>query len=401
MDKGDGDCILTQISRQKLLDKFLAYLGTPDGGMFSKPDSYLPGVRVLLAAVPDLNGLTPANVEKALITDSKGKLTPKTVTNHLDSVRKFLNYILLKKKEHRFALSTKGLNNIRRTIKLLPNWTKAHRKDIQVQHHVFQDKDYRVRITETDVRQFKRSDFAMENKDLLSQLAKTGMTSMPTQQEYLGARNYTLAILSICNAHRAGVVMRLTLQQYREGMTNRKAGSPVTFSVPKHKTTATHGAATLCLQSEYVCVLEGFILMREKIQTASDQVFVNFTGGEMSQSNIACALSRAFGTAGLHKTLSNTKLRKLAVSIVHTDYPEKKSKLARHMLHSERTAVRSYFQARKIAEAEECTNLLTNVLLKYTPTKKSRPPSAACTSTQAAGLRESMEYSSGGEVTVV
>ena len=59
-------------------------------------------------------------------------------------------------------------------------------------------------------------------------------------------------------------------------------------------------------------------------------MFVNHTGIQMTQSNVASGLTSAFKKCGFAKRVTCRKLRKVAVTQVHSAHPDKKHDVAAH-----------------------------------------------------------------------
>jgi hypothetical protein len=87
-------------------------------------------------------------------------------------------------------------------------------------------------------------------------------------------------------------------------------------------------------------LLPGYMVMRQKseLSFACPFVFVTKTGNKMAQSLISSSLTSAFAASGHHARVNCTKLRKTAVTQVHTKFPDKRVDIAAHMLQSTNTA---------------------------------------------------------------
>lgn len=134
----------------------------------------------------------------------------------------------------------------------------------------------------------------------------------------------------------------------------------VVFTVAKHKTTTSHGAATLALNEHESELLSGYMHVRTGQQFADAQpfVFITTTKQQMTQSNIASALTTAFSHSGFSDRVNCTMLRKSAVTQVHKNNPEKRHDLASHMCHRTATAEKHYRIMEKKSNSVSCSQLL-------------------------------------------
>jgi len=171
-----------------------------------------------------------------------------------------------------------------------------------------------------------------------------------------------LAILSISNAQHSGVLINFSLDDYKRGM--RVDGSMV-FAVAEHKTLTTHGAATFAVNDDEEQLLHAYMTKfryLDQFINAAPYVFVNHTGTQMTQSNVAAALTVAFQKTGYKHGVSCTKLRKAAVTEVHSHHPESKQSCANHMNHRLTTAVIHYGHINKQKNAVSCSKIIRHAL---------------------------------------
>ena len=98
-------------------------------------------------------------------------------------------------------------------------------------------------------------------------------------------------------------------------------------------------------------------------------VFINNTGTQMTQSNIRSSLTAAFSKSGFSDFVTNTKLRKSAVTVVHDKYKGEKSNVALHMCHAEETAKKFYRMVEKGDNSIACARILKNITTQSMPSR--------------------------------
>ena len=89
----------------------------------------------------------------------------------------------------------------------------------------------------------------------------------------------------------------------------------------------------------------------------------------MTQSNIRSSLTAAFSKSGFSDFVTNTKLRKSAVTVVHDKYKGEKSNVALHMCHAEETAKKFYRMVEKGDNSIACARILKNITTQSMPSR--------------------------------
>jgi len=104
--------------------------------------------------------------------------------------------------------------------------------------------------------------------------------------------------IAVRNAHRSGVLINFVTDNYDKRMVAEDGN--IVITVCNHKTSSTHGAATICVSPEEGQLLAGYLNMRNcLLQNApSKHVFLSQTGNPMTQSTVVSALSSSFGNSG-------------------------------------------------------------------------------------------------------
>jgi hypothetical protein len=211
-----------------------------------------------------------------------------------------------------------------------------------------QEADAAQQLTTEDVEAYFKSAWAQNCKDRLRSVSVTGEIATSVRQ-FTELRNHVLAVVSFENAHRAGVLINFMLADFSIAWSNLQKQTrqeTITFNVHKHKTDSVYGLANIVLTTgDDLMMLKSYIKIRRSLRgtrQSVDNVFVNYTGEPMSASNVAYALTQTLAKAGINKSASCTKIRKLTATSVIESCPEHRSQVADHMLHSTSTQGKFY-----------------------------------------------------------
>ena len=363
--------ITTSSYIEQIVVAFEKHLGSIDGGAKLRPEMYSLSVRQLLSAVGNsLWNLTKENVhseyvEKMLAT---GTISVATLRNKLRSLEYFCIFICdILSRDTSDSMATQICENLQNLKKCLPFWRSSLRKKCTIEDVKRRIQDEAEQLVPDDISRYLKSDYAVYAVQLLNKAV--GLVSWtPSTYDFTRARNHMLVILAVGNAHRTGVLINFSLSDY----STRKESDDgsVVFSVCHHKTATVHGAATLAISADEAKLLAGYMKIRRLSQfpEASPYVFVNHTGSQMTQSNVASALTSAFGKCGFAERVTCTKLRKVAVTQVHSAHPDKKHDVAARMCHRLATAEKHYRYNEKQSNSVRCSNLLRQTLTQPSTT---------------------------------
>lgn len=373
---------LTKLLIRTLTDKFEAHLPTANGGRRKDPKHYGRAVRRFLRLYRSLDDITAESVLDIYIphceqqTGRTGTVTAKTLTNSLTSVGYFLEFMLQSRSMLRQYVSRACKKNFKSILSVLPNWKKSYSKDISKQRYAFRVEDEKKRIHEEDTTKFIRSAYAITSSKDLTTLADFRDPIQIRQHEFCRLRNYMILLINLINSSRCGVIKNFTLEEYASPALSRNQQS-TTYQVKDHKTAVSKGPAHITLEREEVKMLAGYMRMRSCIKTASDKVFLNFTGNEMSQSNIAEACSQAFQQANVGKRICSNKCRKLSATSIRNQRPDLRSALASHMGHTEQTAEKDYAYYDRIRDSEAATSATRQILLTTSDNRQTTAKTSA------------------------
>jgi len=347
---------------------FEQHMSSIDGGSRSRPEMYSLAVKQILAAVGNsMSDLTKDNVRLRYIepklsmsTNSSSQLSIKTMRNKLLSLEYFSAFVLevLKDADASDAIV---VENLRKLHSCLPSWRKSLRGRCTAEDVRRRVQDGTEQLLPSDINNYLTSEYASYASHLLHSKQSVEHWT-PTLYDFTRARNHLLVLLCVGNAHRTGVLINFSLSDYHSGL-EMSDGSFV-YSVSQHKTASTHGAATIAVNAEEAVLLENYVKMRMsmKFPNSAAYVFINHTGRQMTQSNIASALTVAFNKCGFSDRVTCTKVRKAAVTQVHSSHPQKRHDVANHMCHRVSTAEKHYRFIEKQNNSIECSALLRKTL---------------------------------------
>jgi len=132
------------------------------------------------------------------------------------------------------------------------------------------------------------------------------------------------------------------MREFHMGIKARNERKTI-FHIEMHKTREFHGSAMIALDKPELVLLEAYVSIRNQFVTIeSESVFLNWTGASMSNTHTGTAMTQAFKCAGLEKTVTATRIRKMGVNAVHSDRPDARETLAKQMNHSMKMALNNY-----------------------------------------------------------
>jgi len=350
-----------------LMTEFKLYIEGMDSGIKARPEMYVLGARQIMKAVGnDILFMTKQNVQTMYVTPlikqgQEQTIQVKTVRNKLLHLEHFTNFVLfyLNKPSVKHDKSIdEVISNMNALQKALPSWRKALRKRCNLEDIHRSIKNGNERLQPDDIHRYLRSEYAMHAIKLLN-LNLAYWT--PSMYDFTKVRNHMMAILSIGNAQRSGVLINFSLNTYEHATVS---GNSLVFAVAEQKSGDTHGAATFAVNQEEATLLKSYMRLRklERFDQAEPFVFINITGTQMTTSNVATALTTAFKNSGYKYSVSCSKVRKAVVTEVHDKFPDRKQDVADHMLHRLSTATIHYKYTDKQKNSVACSNLIRQAM---------------------------------------
>ena len=340
----------------KLMDEFVTFLESPDGGRLRGAKAYANDlVKIINGVGGDIKQLNAESCYAEYVrsqlqiqkTTANGD-SSKTIRNRLRSVILLCEFIAMNKPDLMRDETFKS--NVEEMRKRLPRWILSLRKECAEQTVKQHIQDRSSALTLDDVRKFKTSGHARRCLSILSKPADEIL-----HRDFTSARNYLITLICLGNANRSGVLSELSLDDYGRALSTREPNSktPFVVEVASHKTAVSYGPATISISESEALLMDQYLRMRRSVARESDRLFINSTGKRMSTSNISNAINTSFTSAGMRKIVSCTSIRKFAVTVTHAKAPHMKSKLSTQMLHSSRTAEKHYLNVEKGKNAQE------------------------------------------------
>lgn len=354
-------CIDTDL--QRLIEEFKQHVASIDGGAKVRPEAYSLAAKQILNAVGNNIALLTKDKVYSLYVNpmltQQSELRVKTIRTKLKHLEYFCKY-LIEEKAHLLGAESAEMTRI---ISALPAWRQSLKRKCLAEDVARRVQDVAERIYPKDIATYLLSDYAKSANHLL---ISAGSASGYSSYDFIRARNHLLVLLSVSNAHRTGVLTNFTINDYKTGLDQlaRTNAESLVFMIAEHKTAGTHGAATLAVSSEEGKLLAGYMAIRQKCEIVSSSpfVFVTQTGKHMTQSLVSSALTAAFAASGYPERVNCTKLRKAAVTQVHSKFPDKRTDLAAHMLHRTNTAESTYRMIAKSTNTVACSKLLRETM---------------------------------------
>jgi hypothetical protein len=349
---------VAEVTISYILNRFHSFLEHLDGGCMASPSDYVrTASKVLNAVGNDLVSITKANVGSKYVKPLQVKIESSSSDPRMKSVNRMSMKTLRNSLTHfmhfckfltgdwcKAFISSEVASNIDVLMKTLPGWKRSMRGKCTIEDVRRRVLDVDVALTSAHMHSYRTSDYALSAMRILKDALRRP-DAVPSNADYLQCRNHMLALISFSNAHRTGVLLQFSLNDYDTGVkASRSANGDIAFTVVEHKTTTTHGEAILAVNAEEAAYLAGFIVLRTNLLVANARpfVFINHTGTKMTQADIGSALTSAFKRTTYKERVNCTKIRKAAVTAIHKQYPGQKGGVADHMCHRATTADKYY-----------------------------------------------------------
>ncbi|XP_066925272.1 uncharacterized protein [Clytia hemisphaerica] len=365
----DYDAKLVMVPWKKsVFDEFKSWLQSPDGGGKKKRQAEQHASQTIVI----LKGSSEGSFEYKFLFDRKAirdkwlnnfdnNRAAGTVKSYLYSLRFFYKYIetdhpkSLVQFEHRCT----EMKNI------MDSWISHYRKKQKERQWVNELKQLEEMITAADLKAFDASSQVLESKAILKSAIRRENVSM---KAFVSARDYLLTSMCLDNASRTGALANMTLQEFKNG---KIQDDTYIVNVVDHKTLDTSGPANIVLElnlyKESKYYLKYFRNSLEDIERKkTSPFFVSWNGNKMSSSMVTGQIKSYWGKSVGHTekkpTFHGTKVRKYAVTKTYEEKPEMKKDLAMLMLHTEKTAAKSYFLQEKNKNAAVTSKKLHDLM---------------------------------------
>ena len=350
---------------QSLLDQFEQFLVSPDSGRAPRSAKACVQrvLRILNVISPrqDLKCLGNRNLIRDKFLDSFCKAQqyhPGTIQTFLRSLGAFYDFILSEN------LDVINKDEVIQMKSRLPTWKASYKTQLKIATMKKLETERRTKILPQDILQFEKSPIV---KEAIKILGQSDDKSRCTKTAFVLVRDFVITELFIDNAHRAGVLANMTLQEFNNTETFEKSRYRLTVF---HHKEARAGPIRVILRQSLFGWLTTYVRNFRKWVADNDdgngKVFVTFNGKSFEYSGDISAASNSFWQkAGMKGRCGANKFRKAAVSATRDqeEIGEKTKKdLANLMGHAVSTADRYYYMEEKIASAERAAKLLPKTM---------------------------------------
>ena len=368
-DKEDIDIVQSSDANafKEFLNGFYNYLTSPDSGN-RHPRSALQcktQVMTIISAIDttyDINSLFNRNLIRDIFLKyycKRKELHPRTIQSYLTSLEHFYEYILSEKFT---AFDVAVVNSMIARVK---TWRKSYIPQVKIAEKVKMERDRVSRIKPKDLLEFEATPLVRSIVKLLG-LLSAGKKVEITQSCFTNTRDLILTEIYRVNAHRAGVLANMTLEEYEN--CELKNGKYF-ITVFKHKE-AKAGPIRIIIKEKVFGWLKIYV---EKVRPAVSNdssngacVTLTWTGGHFDNSGgISNAANALWKKAGMKGRIGANQFRKAAITAVRescsADDPIHED-LANLMGHKKSTADRYYYLEDKMISAERAADKLDSIM---------------------------------------
>ena len=215
---------------------------------------------------------------------------------------------------------------------------------------------------------------ARKAEQLLEQFASSSPPIL-TCKDYCIMRRYFFGKLVFRTAHRDGVALNMTLQEFSRVKWDA-VNKYYLIKVWTHKTNKKYGSARMCVPRELFEQMEVFIkVVRQQMGTESEYVFIPWKGSKQMQSGqCSKGISKGFqnqNIVGKNVNVTCNLIRKKVSTGMNEKYGEDSTRIiCQSMAHSRSTAEQHYRRHNLDKDAYNAQNLIASVYI---------PPSATIT----------------------
>ncbi|XP_065648964.1 uncharacterized protein LOC136078070 isoform X1 [Hydra vulgaris] len=365
-DDGEDKFYMTSSEEDKLLDEFLIWLQSVEGGI--KPlRTALKHKNVVLGAVrhatdDDVNYKHLGCVSflnSWMLKMQEDKKQPGTIKTYLGSLQLFLDFCISKEKLE--IISNEEYSKLKISMK---QWKRSLWKGIQERQHEKDMDDFHNFPSSEEINALDKSDYVKCAKDTIK--ASKSSSFVITKSNYCLVRSYLLAYTILNNATRPGASANMTIGEFRRALYKENC---YTISIKKHKTSY-KGPANIVLTFELYNELNTYIeFFRNKLNgislpTGTAIVFLSYNGAPMDSSMITSQFhlfwNRALGKKVKedYTKMTPTLVRKFTTTKVHQNFPSLKQNVAHHLCHSLKVAESNYAIFDKYNAASSTSNQL-------------------------------------------
>ena len=346
-----------------ILNKFVVYLTSPDGGNRDKVSSaeVMADVKRTCRALcaqdfAPLFNRTILRNQYLMTYCADRKHEPDTIKKYLRSIRDFYEFCVtdnvnVNNVEHDDILNMKVL---------ITHWMASYNKQSRERFWERQEIDYSMLVTPEQVDQYKNSNSAMSAISLFKQLQS--IDTNITQAEYTSMRDHLFVLIHFGNGHRSGVTANLMMQEFNAAI---QIDDTFQIRVRKHKNFAYCGPAIISLDKKSFAFLSTYVnKIRSQLQCNFENVFLSWTGHFMRSGAISRQINSLWKKAGIFddkqmpKNLSCNIIRKSASTGIRESSTGLYQEAADLMAHHLNTAESHYHLRNKSHSAAKASNVI-------------------------------------------
>jgi len=302
-----------------ILDSFHNFMLSPDYGNRDPKTTSLCRSRIKkLASLLDYNlyNLFKRDFTKEKFLQSycnEKKLEAGTRQAYLVSLEHFCNYVVSE-----CPLSF-NINDVHSMISRLQIWKGSFTKEKKISQMKKMEQERKSKITPDDINNFESSSLVREIVVEMGRLLETDTNEPVNRTSFTNIRDLVMTEIFIDNAHRAGVLANMTLQEYE---THEKLDGKVLITVFKHKR-AQSGPIRVFLSEKLFSWLSIYV---RKVRSAATNdtsptatVFVTWNGKPFTATGgVSMACQALWTKAGMKVRCGANRFRKAMVSTVHS-----------------------------------------------------------------------------------
>uniref|UniRef100_A0A7M5V6H3 Uncharacterized protein n=2 Tax=Clytia hemisphaerica TaxID=252671 RepID=A0A7M5V6H3_9CNID len=200
-------------------------------------------------------------------------------------------------------------------------------------------------LTKEQVLRYDTSDFKNCALKILKEFKENPSKTLK-RSEHTKLKDYFITEIALANAHRSGVSVHMTMEEYRGHFTDEDFEK---IPVWNHKTVSSYGAAPVCLRpAAFDCLRTYVDVVRPKLNPTCQQVLVTWGREPLQDSDPSKAVHRIWEKCGnfegreIPKNLTINHIRKSASTLSRKERNPHLKEIATLMAHSEKTANMHY-----------------------------------------------------------
>ena len=355
---------------EKVMSLFLAYLLSLDAGVREKKSS-LQTVREVRTILNYLGGklenlLDPVKIREDFFKNYLDlKRKPGTSKHYVSSLISFIDYAIVED----LQIDGHSCDDYTAMKLRFCNWRKTYGRLVEDKKWEFEEELRDVLVTPEQLAIFEQGELA-RNAIKLFALASENVKFQLGMLEYTNVRDYMFTTIALLNAHRSGVSSNMTLKEFKCAKEDEKSHDFL-IRVMNHKTRRFYGPAVVVLPKQKYELLKIFVeVVRSKITTSSDLVFLSWNGKPMQSGGVSKQINSIWKRSGVYgdntppkRNLCTNIIRKSVTTLVHDHEDERiQQPVADLLAHDLNTAKKIYRVKDREIQAMKGTRAINMVM---------------------------------------